>query len=224
MPAKNKSLLSAVPLWVLGGAGGSLLALCVFGGMALFSPSSQRDAPPSRLSSMYSLGGYPAPNFSLVDQFGKRRMLSSFRGHEVVLAFVDAKCTSVCPLTAEQLFDAKERLGASRTKVSLLAVNANPIANSVRNVRTWSLQHNMLHRWEFLTGPASKLRLVYHLYRVQDSVGRNGAVTHDAAVIIIDAHGRERYYSETMPTKSGPLVRVQEQALALAMRQSLPKA
>src|ERR1700691_2626234 len=45
------------------------------------------------------LPGVPAPDFTLTDQFGRRVSLRQFRGKVLVIAFVDARCTTVCPLT-----------------------------------------------------------------------------------------------------------------------------
>ena len=65
-----------------------------------------------------AIGGFPmsgnaAPDFNLTDQFGHPVTLSSLRGHEVVLAFIDSRCTSICPLTANIMYDARANLGAS---------------------------------------------------------------------------------------------------------------
>src|SRR5579859_6520600 len=61
-----------------------------------------------------TIGGFPmtgnlAPDFNLINQFGQPITLSSLRGHEVVLAFIDSRCTSLCPLTAQIMYDARAR-------------------------------------------------------------------------------------------------------------------
>ena len=53
----------------------------------------------------YPIGGFPmsgdlAPDFTLIDQFGHPVTLSSLQGHEVVLAFIDSRCKTLCPLTS----------------------------------------------------------------------------------------------------------------------------
>jgi cytochrome oxidase Cu insertion factor (SCO1/SenC/PrrC family) len=55
----------------------------------------------------------PAPDFTLTDQFGRRESLRSLRGHVVVLAFNDALCTTICPLTTTAMVEAKGLLGAA---------------------------------------------------------------------------------------------------------------
>src|SRR5260370_41288725 len=96
----------------------------------------------------FPLSGRPAPDFKLTDQFGQAVSLSSLRGREVVLAFIDARCTTLCPLTAEILYDAKAQIGSSAAKqIALVAINANPTATSISEVQAWSIKHGMLHQW-----------------------------------------------------------------------------
>src|SRR5438128_6153376 len=90
----------------------------------------------------FPMAGNPAPDFNLVDQFGHSVTLSSLRGREVVLAFIDARCTTLCPLTAEILYDARAQLGSSTAKqIALVAINANPTATSIHEVQAWSIKH-----------------------------------------------------------------------------------
>jgi cytochrome oxidase Cu insertion factor (SCO1/SenC/PrrC family) len=205
-------------LWVLAGIAGLAVAAAVTFVPLLFLAGHHSAPATQKLRWAFDLSGQPAPNFTLSDQFGRRRSLSSFRGKEVVLAFVDAQCTAVCPLTAEILRAAKARLApADASRVALVAVNANPLATSTRDAYTWSVQHHMVHQWTFLTGPPPELKNIYARYRVFDVVTRNKQVEHDAAVILIDAQGREQLYFNTAPSKQTPIVSSQESAYATGM-------
>ncbi len=99
-------------------------------GIRLFAMSRNQTVTQSTNPADYAIGGFPitgnlAPDFTLTDQFGHSVTLSSLRGHEVVLAFIDSRCKSLCPLTATIMYDAKVRLGASAaSRVELVAVNA----------------------------------------------------------------------------------------------------
>ena len=109
------------------------LALFLLAGHArgLLAPAGARGRAPSAVGAGAGIpiGGRPAPGFALVDQFGRRVALRSLRGREVVLAFIDSRCTTVCPLTAAILRGALRRLGAGASRrVALVAVNANPTA------------------------------------------------------------------------------------------------
>src|SRR5581483_5367942 len=106
---------------------------------------SSQTARSSTNPSDYALGGFPmpgnrAPDFTLTDQFNQSITLSSLHGHEVVLAFIDARCKTLCPLTAQIMYNAKARLGTTvASQVELVAVNANPDATSLTEVQAWSI-------------------------------------------------------------------------------------
>ena len=57
------------------------------------------------------LGGTPAPDFRLTDQFGKPISLSQFKGKPVILTFLYTHCPDQCPLTAEKLHAVMQNLG-----------------------------------------------------------------------------------------------------------------
>ena len=173
----------------------------------------------------FPINGDPAPDFNLVDQFGHPVTLSSLRGHEVVLAFIDSRCTSLCPLTANIMYNAKAQLGASAaSRVVLVAINANPTATSIATVQAWSINHGMLHQWLFLTGTARQLQAVYHRYGVYVQVNASGTDVHDPAMYIIDAQGHERLLFETLSSNSQPDLNSEESGLVIGMRQWLPQS
>jgi len=195
----------------------------------LFAMSRNQTVTQSTNPADYAIGGFPitgnlAPDFTLTDQFGHSVTLSSLRGHEVVLAFIDSRCKSLCPLTATIMYDAKVRLGASAaSRVELVAVNANPAATSVAVVQAWSIAHGMLHQWVFLTGTRQRLQSVYHLYNVYVQVGSDGEVEHDPKTFIIDAQGHERLYFETLDSSNKSDLSDEISGLEAGMRQWLPQ-
>jgi len=132
----------------------------------------------------------PAPDFALTDQFGHPERLSDFRGRTVLLTFVDSTCTTICPLTAQLMWRARQDVGTA-IPVQLLAVNANPRSTSVSAVRRWSARHRMLRRWLFLTGSVQQLRSVWRGYGIEAKVV-HGDVDHTAVIYVIDPAGRVR--------------------------------
>jgi len=173
-------------------------------GVRLFTMYRNQAAQQQTAPVNYALGGFPmngklAPDFRLTDQFAQSVTLSTLRGREVVLAFIDSQCKSLCPLTATIMYTAKARLGSTAaSKVVLIAVNANPTATSVAEVQAWSISHGMLHQWSFLTGTAQQLQSVYHSYNELVQVSSSGLVVHDSAMLIIDPTGHEQLYFETL--------------------------
>ena len=132
-----------------------------------------------------------APNFTLTDQFGRAVSLRAYRGRVVLLAFNDAQCTTICPLTTAAMVEAKRMLGAAGDDVALLGVNANPQATAVHWVRAYSQVHGMLHQWEFLTGSLAKLRAVWSAYHILVQIDA-GQIDHTPALYVIDQAGTLR--------------------------------
>ena len=196
-------------------------------GIRFYNMSRTQSVRQSTNPTSYPIGGFPmtgnlAPDFTLTDQFGHTMTLSSLRGHEVVLAFIDARCKTLCPLTAQIMYDAKVQLGSSASsRVDLVAVNANPTATSIPEVQAWSINHGMLHQWLFLTGTAQQLQSVYHVYNVYVQVSSNELVEHDPIMFIIDPQGHERLYFETLGSNSRSDLKSQEIGLESGMRQWL---
>jgi cytochrome oxidase Cu insertion factor (SCO1/SenC/PrrC family) len=138
-----------------------------------------------------SLGGVPAPDFRLVNQFGQPMSLHQFRGKVVILAFADSQCTNVCPLTTMSMVQARQLLGAQGSKVQLLGVDANPRATSVGDVLAYSRAHGMVNQWDFLTGSVPQLASVWRAYHMAVQI-QHGLIDHTPALLVIDPQGRER--------------------------------
>jgi cytochrome oxidase Cu insertion factor (SCO1/SenC/PrrC family) len=141
-------------------------------------------------SSGTAAAGSPAPSFTLTDQFGRSERLSDFRGHVVLLSFIDSRCTTICPLTSQLMTEAEQALGPTYP-VQLLAINTNPDFTSVSDVRAWSSEHRMLRRWLFLTGPVGELSTVWQSYGIRAKLV-HGDVEHTAIVFLIDRTGAVR--------------------------------
>jgi cytochrome oxidase Cu insertion factor (SCO1/SenC/PrrC family)/thiol-disulfide isomerase/thioredoxin len=162
-------------------------------------PSSARSALPfsPTLDPGTQLGGV-APDFTLTDQFDKPVSLSSFRGRVVMLAFNDAECTTICPLTTTAMVAAKRMLGSAGSKVALLGVDANPDAISVKDVRSYSELHGMTHSWDFGTGSKTQLKRVWNAYHVAVEI-EAGQIDHTPALFVISPRGKlERLYLTQM--------------------------
>jgi cytochrome oxidase Cu insertion factor (SCO1/SenC/PrrC family)/thiol-disulfide isomerase/thioredoxin len=181
---------STTRLWLVLAA--LALAAVIISGVELTSPSTQTSgsalASNPELDSGTPLSG-AAPDFTLVDQFGKRVSLHSFRGKVVILAFNDSECTTICPLTTTAMLDAKAMLGSAARNVQLLGIDANPTATSLGDVRAYSELHGMVHQWHFLTGSPSQLKQVWKAYKIGVAI-EQGQIDHTPALFVIDTRGR----------------------------------
>jgi cytochrome oxidase Cu insertion factor (SCO1/SenC/PrrC family) len=166
-----------------------------------------------------SLGGHPAPDFTLVNQFGQRMSLSQFRGKVVLLSFDDAVCTTVCPLTTQETLQARELLGPAGKNVQLLGVDANPNATAVSDVMAYSRAHAMVNQWDFLTGTKAQLTAVWKKYAIYSQI-QQGVVDHTPALYLIDTRGREQRVYLTQMTYSS--ITQQAQIIAQQISGLLP--
>jgi cytochrome oxidase Cu insertion factor (SCO1/SenC/PrrC family) len=187
----------AIPgTWLAGGVVGVAVALIVVHAVVQPAGSAAQGsvAATSALSANPNLDpgaalSGAAPGFTLTDQFGRPVSLSSFRGKVVLLAFNDAECTTICPLTTAALVDARDMLGAAGSQVQLLGVDANPKATEVQDVLSYSQLHGMTYQWQYLTGSLAQLRSVWKAYSVGVTISQS-QTDHEPAVFVIDTHGR----------------------------------
>ncbi len=166
-----------------------------------------------------SLGNAPAPDITLVNQFGQPMSLSQFRGKVVILAFTDSECTTICPLTTQSMVLAKELLGRAGEDVQLLGVDANPDAISVADVMSYSRAHGMVNQWDFLTGPLARLKATWKAYHIAVQI-EQGQIDHTPALYVISQQGRlQKVYLTQMAYSS---VTQSAQVLAAEVASLLP--
>jgi cytochrome oxidase Cu insertion factor (SCO1/SenC/PrrC family) len=169
------------------------LAGCSSGGgtSSAASPSSSAAAANPNLDLGTTLGRKPAPSVQLTNQFGQPMSLRQFRGKAVLLSFVDSECTTVCPLTTLSMLQAKQMLGKAGDQVQLLGVDANPEAIATKDVLDYSQAHNMVNRWDFLTGTLPQLKATWKSFDIYAKVVGD-EIDHTPALYVIDPQGRER--------------------------------
>jgi cytochrome oxidase Cu insertion factor (SCO1/SenC/PrrC family) len=217
--------------WLAGLAVIAALAVAGCSSSASSAPGAQSTAPSSmtqanaaamenpNLDTGTSLGGKPAPDVKLVNQFGQQMSLSQFRGRVVMLSFEDSECTTVCPLTTQSMVLAKELLGKAGTSVQLLGVDANPDAIKVADVMDYSRVHGMINQWDFLTGSLTQLRSVWKAYNIDVQI-ESGQIDHTPALYLIDQQGRlQKVYLTQMAYSS---VTQSAQVLATEVASLLP--
>lgn len=139
-----------------------------------------------------------APSFLLRDQNGRPVSLAAFRGHPLILTFVDPGSAEAYPRTVEILNDAETALPASE-RLPIVAVSvdvyADARANLLRDVDSWHLAP----QWRLAVGSPAQLAAVWKsYYAVVDVITKPiaGATTHEISAskmaYLIDAGGHER--------------------------------
>jgi cytochrome oxidase Cu insertion factor (SCO1/SenC/PrrC family) len=158
---------------------------------------------------------YPAPGFSLTDQYGRTVTLASLRGKVVLLTGLDPVCTSDCPMIGQYFRQAAQLLGADASRVELVAVVLNPNYTSLSVVQAFDRQEglNKVADWLYLTGTLAQLQSVWHAYGlVAEDVPAGAMVLHNEQAFVIDAAGQVRFEFGTDP---GPATSATQSSFAV---------
>jgi protein SCO1/2 len=139
------------------------------------------------------LGGTPAPDFRLSDQFGKPISLSQMKGEPVILTFMYTHCTTICPLTAEKLHAVMQGLGPNAQHVGVVAISTDPKGDTTASALAFSKVHGMVDYWHFLTGTQRTLSPIWSSYSIY-AQPQSGSITHSTGLYIIDKQGNERVF------------------------------
>lgn len=125
--------------------------------------------------------------FALRDERGRRVTLASRRGRAVALAFVYANCEDTCPVTAQQVRNAVDRVGGRRA--AALFVSVDPRNDTPRAASRFLSEQRVVGRIPFLLGTRAELEPVWRDYAVAPQErGREHAVS----VVLLDRTGRQR--------------------------------
>ena len=134
----------------------------------------------------------PAPTFNLVDQFGHRVTLSSFRGRTVAVTFLDPVCTSDCPVIAQEFRAADAMLGAQAKHVAMVAIVANPIYQSTKFTLAFDRQEYLsdVPNWYFLTGTNAELTRALKRFGASAIVDRRDVIPAATPRPASESYGR----------------------------------
>lgn len=138
-------------------------------------------------------GERPAPTFSLRDQDGEIVTLHDLGGGAPVLvAFLNTRCTDVCPVQGRQLAQLSRSLPPDR-RPTVVAISVNPEdtpASARAAAEEW--EWNGLD-WHWLMGGADDLQPVWKAYGIlAGQPDAQGQVEHTGAVYLVDDRGDVR--------------------------------
>lgn len=169
-----------------------VLVVLLGAAIGLHNVLAGRSAPAApKLAAGTTLDGRPAPTFTLVDQSGATVALAHLRGHPVVLTFLDATCTTECPLTAQYLGWTAQFLGPKAHDVVWLAVSVNP-TNTPAQADAFITKNHVAIPLHVLLGSQSQLSAVWHDYYIDVIPSATGDVEHTIVTYLIDPDGHER--------------------------------
>ncbi len=137
-----------------------------------------------------------APDFTLTDQTGRRFALSAQRGRAVALFFGYGHCPDICPTTLAALARARKSLGSHAGDVEIAFVTVDPERDTPavlgKYVALFDPSIVALTGTPAELDPVYKAYFVYHEKQKPDGSANGYAVSHSAAIYMIDRYGRLR--------------------------------
>jgi len=138
-----------------------------------------------------------APPFELADADGDIVRLADFSDKIVVLNFVFASCTDVCPLHSALIAELQAGVNASPMKdmVQFVTVTTDPSVDTPEVLRAYGAAHGLdPHNWTFLTTapgqPEDATRKLAEAYDMRFDPLAGGQQMHGVATHVIDRGGR----------------------------------
>jgi len=163
--------------------------------MAGFVFTTMRGARPVPAASPFR-----APNFTLIDQFGRRFTLADHAGQPLVLFFGYSHCGDVCPLTLAKLEHAKTTLGPAAKSLGVVFVTVDPQRDTPAVLRRFIRIFDPA--FIALTGSDEQLARVYAAYHVTRRVlaprrlAQSYDVEHSSLLYFIGRGGRLRGFGD----------------------------
>ncbi|MBP1807632.1 SCO family protein [Rubellimicrobium aerolatum] len=139
----------------------------------------------------------PAPPFDLVNMDGAPVNLADFADKVVVLDFVFASCTDLCPLQSQVMADVQGKVNASpmRDMVEFVTVTTDPTADTPEVMRAYGEAQGLdPFNWRFLTirpeDAEDATRALSEAYANTFTPTEDGQQMHGAVFHVIDRGGR----------------------------------
>jgi protein SCO1/2 len=173
---------------------GVAAALIARGGKATKQalPNNVRQARAPNFRGDVATPAVPAPPLALDNYLGQPVSLSAYRGKAVLVTFLYANCPTLCPLIESNLRAAQSMMGASASRVQMIAVSVDPRGDTPRAVGTFLRQHGMVGRMQYLVGSARQLPQVWTAWNVgsQRDAQQPDLINHSGLVFGIGASGK----------------------------------
>jgi protein SCO1 len=162
----------------------------------LDAPPPDRPAPSASSGFELIKPGAPVPDASFVDQDGRRRTFSSFKGVPVVMTFIYTKCPlpAFCPLMDRHFATLQKTLkqDPALKRVHLVTVSFDPAVDTPPVLKKHAKELNAdLARWTFLTGNRDDVDQFAARFGVSVSRAMNDPrdITHNLRTAIIKPDG-----------------------------------
>ena len=130
--------------------------------------------------------GVRAPDFSLGDQDRRPLRMAALRGRPVIVTFLYTTCKETCPIQAQQIKLALDRLGRP---VPAIAISVEPEVDTPASAQRFLFKQGMVGRMDFALGSRAQLEPVWKGFAIQPQLPD---AEHQARTVIVDARGFQR--------------------------------
>jgi len=162
------------------------------------------EAPPAEASTARASSGFEllrigeaVPDAAFLDQDGRHRRFSDFKGSTIVMTFIYTKCPlpTFCPLMDRHFAALQKTLKSdpALSKVHLVTVSFDPVTDTPPVLKAHARTLDAyLARWTFLTGDRDDIDKFGARFGVSVSRALNDPrdITHNLRTVIIDAGGK----------------------------------
>jgi len=142
--------------------------------------------------------GEAVPEFSLVNQDGKRLKLADYRGKTLVLTFIYTRCPlpDYCPLMSENFSKIIKEISGDATmrgSVRLLSISIDPEFDQPAVLREYAKRYGAAETkdspWDLATGKPDEVRRIAKFFGL-DYWEESGQIIHALVTAVIDGEGK----------------------------------
>lgn len=128
-----------------------------------------------------TLEKYTIPDVTLINQDGKTIDLKHYLGDtdkNVVLEFIFATCTTICPILSIGLTNLQKKLGDEAGGVQLVSISIDPEHDTPRVMKEYLKRYNGGPGWDFLAGSLEDINRTMRAFDayVSDKMGHRPLV------------------------------------------------
>lgn len=116
--------------------------------------------------------------------------LETLRGRTVLVAFLDSRCRTICPIEGHQLARVEQLVPAAQ-RLQLVIVSIDPAGDTPQSAARFARIHHLAPGWRWLFGTTSQLRPVWKAFGIQVRFTETDVI-HTSAIYLIDKAGYVR--------------------------------
>jgi len=188
-------------------------------------PNANQAAPP--VNENFAQVGQKAPDFSLINQDGKRITLADFHGKALAITFIYRECPlpDYCIKMSKNFSDLGNQLSAdkdAKDKIRLLSISFDPERDTPEKLKEYgtgylgSAQKPDFTIWQLAVGSDKEVRAIADFFGLQYEVDQNNKamINHSLVTAVVSPEGKVTKIFKGNDWTTGDLLRELRTALA----------